>query len=142
MSKILLVDDDFAIRLLYKEELKDEGYTVAATDDCKNLMEIISLFKPDIIIMDIMMGEFNGLDLLNKIRDVYYDMPIILCSSYLNFRYDLRSIAADYYVTKSVDLSELKFMIKMALESIEPKFDGALCAFREFKNHNLIETEM
>jgi len=117
MIKILIVDDDYAIRLLYEEELKEEGYAVNTTDDCENLMNTISNSKPDLIILDIMMGGFNGLDLLQEIRDTYYNMPVILCSAYSTFRCDLKSIAADYYVNKSADLSELKHMIKMALDS-------------------------
>lgn len=117
MYKILIVDDDYAIRLLYEEELKEEGYAVDTTDDCENLMNTISNSNPDLIILDIMMGGFNGLDLLQEIRNTYYNMPVILCSSYSTFRHDLKSIAADYYVNKSADLSELKHMIKMALDS-------------------------
>lgn len=117
MSTLLIVDDDLAIRLLYQRELRDEGYKVAATDDCRNLMKIIETDMPDLIVLDIMMGEFNGLDLLQQIRETYYELPVILCSAYYHFKYDLRSIAADYYVIKSTDLSELKYMIKLALVS-------------------------
>jgi len=124
MSKILIVDDDFAIRLLYQEELKEEGYTVKVTDNCRNLMPLIKAFAPDLVILDIMMGEFNGLDLLQQIRKDHYDLPVVLCSAYSHFKYDLRSIAADYYVIKSADLSELKHMIKLALEnrSSDPEY--------------------
>ncbi len=135
MSRILVVDDDSSIRLLYKEELKEEGYTVAVTSDCKNFMETVASFMPDLIILDIMMGQFNGLDLLHKIRHDYYDMPVIICSAYLTFRYDLRSIAADYYVTKSADLSELKFRVRMALESRDQTLEGLLCEFHELDNY-------
>jgi two-component SAPR family response regulator len=62
------------------------------------------------------MGEYDGLDLLQDIRRVYYNIPVILCSAYSSFKYDLRSIAADYYVVKSADLTELKIKINMALQ--------------------------
>jgi len=47
-------------------------------------------------------------------------MPVILCSAYDTFKKDLRSIAADYYVTKSYDLSELKGRIRMAVAANLP----------------------
>lgn len=118
MYKILIVDDDHAIRLLYQEELEDEGYSVSTTSGCLNFLDQIEHFRPDLILLEIKLGKFNGLDILQEIRARYYDMPVILCSAYYSFRYDMRAIAADYYVTKSVDLSELKFKIKMAFESI------------------------
>ena len=117
MNKLLILDDDFAIRLLYKVELMDEGYTVIDTDDCEHIIDIIDQHIPDLIILDIMLDQFNGLDILQVIRNKYYDMPIILCSAYETFKHDMKSIAADYYVTKSADLKRLKTMIKMALDS-------------------------
>jgi DNA-binding response OmpR family regulator len=118
MYKILIVDDDYAIRLLYQSELEDEGYSVMTTSGCLNLLKQIDHLRPDLILLETRLDKINGLDILQDIRDRYYDMPVILCSASPSFRYDMRAIAADYYVTKSIDLSELKFKIKMAFESI------------------------
>jgi len=118
MYKILIVDDDYALRLLYQSELEDEGYSVTTSGECRNLGDQIKHLKPDLILLDIRLGEINGLEILQEIRDRYYNMPVILCSAYPSFRYDIKAIAADYYVTKSIDLSELKFTIKMAFESL------------------------
>jgi len=134
MKKILIVDDDKAIRLLYKIELEDEGYSVETTSEYLNLMDQIENFKPDLILLDIRLGEINGLDLLQEVRNIYFDMPVILCSAYSSFRYDMRAIAADYYVTKSVDLSELKFKIKMAFESILRDWESP--ALRSLEPHS------
>ncbi len=119
MIKILIVDDDYAIRLLYEEELIDEGYCVSTTHDFKNLMDIIRTYRPDIVVLGIVMDQYDGLDILQDIRNNFYEMPVILCSSYCSFKHDLRSLAADYYVTKSADLTELKSKIKMALETVD-----------------------
>ena len=81
-------------------------------------MDQIEYVRPDLILLEIRFSKINGLDILQEIRARHYDMPVILCSAYSSFRYDMRAIAADYYVTKSIDLSELKFKIKMAFESI------------------------
>ncbi len=139
MNKILIVDDDTSILLLFKEELKYEGYTVEITSDCHNLMEKIASFMPDIVILDIMMDKFNGLDILQKIRQDYYDMPVILCSVSFDLKYDSRSIAADYYVTKSSDLNELKIMIKRALVTCKTDFECVLHEVHEVDNCNINE---
>ena len=64
-----------------------------------------------------MLGEYNGLDLLQDIRKYHYNLPVILSTAYDTYKHDLRSTAADYYVVKRYDLTELKMRIRMALES-------------------------
>jgi len=56
-------------------------------------------------------------DLLQDIRNRFYDLPVVLCTAYDTFKEDMKSIAADYYVIKSFDLSELKSKIAMALDA-------------------------
>jgi CheY-like chemotaxis protein len=120
MKKILIVDDEEVIRMLYGEELEEEGYEVITAGSGHGLMEKIERNKPDLVILDIKMAEHDGLDLLQEIRKDFYNIPVVLCSAYSSFKGDLKSIAADYYVVKSADLSELKQKIKMALEGQIP----------------------
>ena len=117
MSKILIVDDDVPIQILYSDELTEEGYEVITTGDGMGLLGLIEEAQPDLVVLDIRLGECSGLDLLQDIRNTYYELPVILCSAYSAFKYDPKSIAADYFVVKSSDFSELKVKIKMALEN-------------------------
>jgi DNA-binding response OmpR family regulator len=121
MAKILIVDDEEHIRFLYSEELSDDGYEVITADSGLGLLERIAQEKPDLIVLDIKMVDYNGLDLLQDIRNKYYDLPVILCTAYDTFKEDMKSIAADFYVIKSFDLTELKAKIKMALETALPQ---------------------
>jgi len=95
MAKILIVDDELVIRILYEEELTEEGYHVISTDDCEGLMEIIRKEAPDVIVLDIEMGNHSGLDLLQEIRNTFYNLPVILSTAYSTFKYDLRAGASD-----------------------------------------------
>lgn len=116
MSRILIVDDEEAIRLLYTEELTDEGYEICTTNNYSALMDIIKQQEPDLIVFDVRSGRASDLDLLQDLRDVYHNMSVILCSAYPGFPYDMKSWIADFYIAKSSDLSELKFQIKVAIE--------------------------
>ncbi|MFC1835085.1 response regulator [Thermodesulfobacteriota bacterium] len=120
MAKILIVDDEEGIRMLYSMELEDEGYDVITLPDGKDLVEVVDREKPDCVILDIKMKEFDGLELLQELRKKYYDLPVILNSAYSGFKVDIKSVAADYYVVKSSDLSELKEKLKIALEAHLP----------------------
>lgn len=116
-KKILVVDDEAHIRLLYTEELTEEGYEVITAEGGQNLLEKIEKEKPDLVVLDIKMADYNGLDLLQDIRNKFYDLPVMLCSAYDTFKDDIKSIAADYYVIKSFDLSELKSKISEILSA-------------------------
>lgn len=120
MTKLLVVDDEEHIRMLYSEELSEAGYEVITAADGYNLMERIDEERPDLVILDIKMAEYNGLDLLQEIRSKFYNLPVILCTAYDTFKEDIKSVAADFYVIKSFDLTELKKKIAMALEANIP----------------------
>ena len=118
--KILIVDDEEHIRMLYQVELEDEGYDVITASDGNMLIERIEKEHPDLIILDIKMAGYNGLDLLQDIRNKFYNLPVVLCSAYDSFKKNVKSIAADFYVVKSSDLTQLKKVIVRALESTLP----------------------
>lgn len=120
MAKIMIVDDEEHIRTLYTLELEDEGHQVMALETGEGIAAHIKNFKPDILILDIKMTGASGLDVLQEVRTEHYDLPVILCSAYGSYKGDLKSVAADYYVVKSSDMTELKTKIKAALEARIP----------------------
>ena len=63
------------------------------------------------------MGGYDGLELLQHIRNNHLSLPIILCMAYNTYKEDTRTMAADYYVVKSFDLSQLKISIQRAIEA-------------------------
>jgi DNA-binding NtrC family response regulator len=69
-----------------------------------------------VVVLDIKLVEYDGLVLLKEIRNCYQDLPVILCTAYDTYKEDPKSIAADYYVFKSFDLTELKMAIQKAIE--------------------------
>jgi two-component system response regulator (stage 0 sporulation protein F) len=117
MARILLVDDEEYIRQLYTEELSEEGYEVSTMASGHNLLKRIDSLQPEAVVLDIRLVDYDGLELLQEIRNRYHDLPVILCTAYDTYKEDPKAIAADYYVVKSFDLSELKMAIQRALEA-------------------------
>ena len=68
MKKILLVDDEEYIRRFYVEELSEEGYEVVTAASGHNLLRKINLFQPGLVILDIKLMDYDGLELLQEIR--------------------------------------------------------------------------
>ena len=116
MAKVLVVDDEEHIRLLYTEALAEEGHQVSTAVAGHTVLQKIGFLHPEVVVLDIRLDDCNGLDLLQDIRQRHYDLPVILCTAYDTYRYDPKALAADYYVVKSSDLSELKRKIQQALE--------------------------
>lgn len=115
-KKILVVEDEEGLRLLYEEELKSEGYEVLTAGNGREAIEQLEKGKPDLIILDIVMPVMNGMEALGRIVGKDRKIPIILNSSYPGYRDDFMSWAADAYITKSIDLGELKDKVRELLE--------------------------
>jgi DNA-binding NtrC family response regulator len=116
MNKILIVDEEAAIRMLYQEELIEEGYVTTTNDDYDTLLEIISETKPDLVVLDVESNRSNALDILQKIRTAFNEFPIILCTAHDALKYDPKIVAANYFMIKSSDLCRLKGAVKLAIE--------------------------
>lgn len=121
MSKVLVVDDDKGLRDLYKSELAAEGYEVIVASTGKEAVEILKASRPDVIIMDIRMPEMNGIEALGKVVARHKSIPVIINTAYPSYQEDFRAWAADEYVVKSSDLTELKAAIKRVLEKSNTK---------------------
>jgi len=116
MKKILVVDDEEPIRILYKEELEDEGYEVELAGSGPEALEKLNRSKPDLVTLDLKMPGMGGLEVLSKIRELDTKLPVIICTAYGDYRRDLTSWASDAYVVKSSDMSELKDTIRTFLD--------------------------
>ncbi len=124
MKKILIVDDEENIRLLYKEELTDEGYIIETADSVNNAIKKIEDFNPDLIILDIKMPGVDGLEGLKKFKELFKDIPVILCSAYESYKQNFITWSAEEYVVKSSDLTELKEKIRKILVLWMGKAEG------------------
>ena len=115
-EKILVVEDEEGLRLFYEEELTSEGYEVITARNGKEAIQRLEEGSPDLIILDIVMPVMDGMEALSRILRKDRKIPIILNSSYSAYRDDFMSWAADAYVTKSTDLTELKTKIQDLLK--------------------------
>ncbi|MDY6851357.1 MAG: response regulator [Thermodesulfobacteriota bacterium] len=120
MTKILIVDDYERTQILFSEVFMDEGYDVLSSEDASGVMEMIDQMNPDLVVMEIDLQAYDGLDILQNIRKSHYDLPVILWTASPYFKGDPRVIAADYCVFKSADMEELKKKVEMALECSTP----------------------
>ena len=108
MARILVVDDDENLSLLYEQEFVDEGYEVELVSNGFDALERVKNDTYDLIILDIRMPDIDGLEVLGQIIGINNKIPVIINTAYSNYRDNYMSWAAEYYVVKSSDLTELK----------------------------------
>jgi len=116
MRKILIVDDEPAIRRLYQKEFADDGYDILLAENGSTALSTVDSNNDiDLVILDIKMEETDGLEVLDAIRSKHRGLPVILNSAYSTYKNDFTSWLADAYLVKSHDLNELKEKVKELL---------------------------
>ena len=113
MFHILIIDDDPYIGDLLEETLKSADYSVSRAFTGTEALEILSKEKPDLILLDLMLPELSGEELLPKIKDI----PVIVISAKIDVsnKVDLLLGGAADYVTKPFDMRELLARIAVQL---------------------------
>ena len=115
MATLLIVDDETHQRMLYQEELSEEGYQIILASNGKEALEKVWEATPDLIVLDIRMPVMDGLEALGKIIGKERNIPVIIHSAYSSYKEDFMSWAADDFVVKSADLTELKRKVRELL---------------------------
>ena len=115
MAKILIVDDEINVRKLYREELEREGYETVSVGTVAEAIESAEKETPDLMILDMKLGDESGIDALIQIVERRKDLPVIINSAYSGFKDNFQTWAADAYIVKSVDLTALKDKIRELL---------------------------
>lgn len=116
MKKILLVEDEASLCLLYEEEIAKEGYAVTSVNDADAALAKLKEEPFDLLITDIRMPGRNGVELITQVMGLRKDIPIIINTAYQSHKDDFMTWAADAYIVKSSSLDELKARIKALLE--------------------------
>ena len=109
MRRILIVDDEPAVREAVAMVLADEGYTVLLAPDGRTALKMIAA-APDLLITDLMMPELDGWGLLDHVRERYPALPVILMSAIDLTRWRGRSLPAldhTVFLSKPFDLETL-----------------------------------
>ena len=115
MAKLLVVDDEANIRLLYAQELSDEGYEVVTAGTALEAVEKLEGADFDLVVLDIKLKNESGIELLQRIVKERHTLPVILCTAFSCYKDDFSAWLADGYVVKSSDMQELKDEIKRVL---------------------------
>jgi DNA-binding response OmpR family regulator len=99
------MDDEPGLLQLYQDELSEEGYEVILAKDGQEGLIKCEEECPDVVIMDIRMPQMGGIETLTAVLGKDHQMPVILNTSYPQYRDNFMTWGAEAYVTKSNEIS-------------------------------------
>lgn len=117
-DKILIVDDDPLMRKMLSAALKGSGYDVTAVEDANKALQIIDVKPIDLALLDIVMPDFDGLELQQLLKKKREDLIFIMMTGFPKIETSVQAIkgGAYDYITKPFSIDEVRFSIKKALE--------------------------
>src|ERR1044072_6058497 len=121
----LVVDDELQILRVLRASLPARGYEVRTAQGGKEALDEMHKQLPDLLILDLMMPEMNGLEVCRRVRE-FSDLPIIVLSAKGEERSKVAALdaGADDYVTKPFGMEELLARIRAALRRGAPVRGG------------------
>ncbi len=137
-TKILVIDNDFAMCDTIKNYFEKEGYEIKTVNDGLSGIDSFKLYDPDIVLLDIMLPKKDGWQVCREIREVS-NKPIIIISN-KNDTFDKvlgLELGADDYVVKPFDIKELSARVKAVLRRTRahnvPKNDNEVIKFENLE---------
>ena len=122
--KILIVDDEEAVRDLFVELLKKEGHTTYACATGEETIELLKKENFDVVLLDIKLPGISGLEVLKNIRDTYKDLPVVMITG---FGYDEDLIAKSKqfgcsgYIGKNMPISQILTTFKQFVKAAKER---------------------
>ena len=124
MNKILIVDDDIEYRENLKEILDDAGYSNDMAGSAQEALEKLDAQPFDVILLDFMMPGIDGINAIEKFKNIRPDSKIIMITAFASIENAVRAIkkGASEYISKPFKIEALLLMIKQVLEEL--RFEG------------------
>lgn len=137
--RILVVDDDRAVRESLRRSLSFNGYSVELAQDGVEALDLIASDRPDALVLDVMMPRLDGLEVCRQLRSTGDDLPILVLTARdsVSERVAGLDAGADDYLPKPFALEELLARMRALLRRTGPEDDGAESVAMTFSDLSL-----
>jgi two-component system, NtrC family, response regulator AtoC len=116
-GKILIAEDEEILAATLHRVLADEGYDVCVCSQGDKFFQMVSEAAPDMAMMDIYMGDYNGIRLLKQMREQGIDFPVIMMTAFAEISLAVQAMkeGASDFITKPLDLKHLCVLVEKAM---------------------------
>jgi two-component system response regulator MprA len=131
--RILVVDDDRAVREALRRALTLAGYEVQAAEEGEQALELIVESMPEAVVLDVGLPGIDGLEVCRRIRRLGNRVPILMLTARdaVDDRIAGLDVGADDYMIKPFDVGELKARVRALLRRAAPEGDPDVLSFAE-----------
>lgn len=119
-KKILIVDDQYGIRVLLDEVFRKEGYETYQAANGKQALALAEENEPDLVILDMKIPGMDGLEILKRIKVLNQEIQVIMITAYgeLDLIQEAMKLGALTHFTKPFDIDELRKMVENYITSV------------------------
>src|SRR5205807_2298318 len=117
-NRILIVDDEPAIRLAVRDFLDARGYDVEEADTCQAAQDVFRAARPDAVVLDYMLSDGNAVELLPKLKALDPTVGLVVLTGHGSIDLAVRAVkeGADHFLTKPVELPALLVILERVIE--------------------------
>jgi len=118
-NKILIVDDQYGIRILLNEVFQKEGYTTYQAANGMQALEIVQKYRPDLVLLDMKIPGMDGIEILKRLKEIDQDIKVIIMTAYgeLDMIQETKELGAMMHFAKPFDIDDLRAAVKRLLFS-------------------------
>lgn len=113
-GKILIVDDQFGIRILLNEVFQKEGYKTFQAANGNQALEIVTRESPDLVLLDMKIPGMDGIEILKRMKKLNQDIRVIIMTAYgeLDMIQEAKDLGALTHFAKQFDIDDLREAVK------------------------------
>jgi two-component system, NtrC family, response regulator AtoC len=118
---VVVIEDDPLVNKTVEGILADKYTRVATFTEAQQALDDLHVISPDLVLLDIFLGHFNGLDILEQLRKQGYTMPVIMMTAFSDIKMAVRAmkLGAEDFIVKPLDLEQLEVAVERALQNYD-----------------------
>jgi DNA-binding NtrC family response regulator len=118
-NRILIVDDEPAVRFGIRDFLELHGYEIDEAETCQDARHLFSNSRPDIVIADYMLPDGTALDLLPRLKEIDSEIPLLVLTAHGSIDLAVKAIkeGAEQFLTKPIEMAALQVILQRLLET-------------------------
>lgn len=113
-DKILIVDDQYGIRILLNEVFQKEGYTTFQAANGYQAIDIVEKHSPDLVLLDMKIPGMDGIEILKRLKAINQEIRVIIMTAYgeLDMIQEAKDLGAITHFAKPFDIDEIRAAVK------------------------------